>query len=756
MNLLDKLNSAQHEAVTAPNGPTLVLAGPGSGKTRVLTHRIAYLINAVGVPPWKILAVTFTNKAAREMKERVTRLFGDDVRGLTIGTFHSICARWLRREAAIQGREGSPGVGLRVTGDFVIFDTGDQEELVKQALRELNVDDKKNRPGSVLHRISTAKNELIGPEAYPSTSYASEVVKRVYARYQDLLAQNNALDFDDLLLETVRLFQNRADVLAKYQRSFEHVLVDEFQDTNTVQYTLLKLIAAGSNNLYCVGDPDQSIYKWRGADYRNVNKLREDYPGLRTILLEQNYRSTQLILNAAMAVIDKHPGRTKKRLRATDDKQGGMEIFVFEAYNEDEEARFVIETIQDLLRKRRYEAGDFAVMYRTNAQSRAVEDAFVRASMPYKLVGAQRFYGRKEIKDLTGYLRLIHNPADSVSLLRVINVPTRGIGAKTIDQLQSVAASANLTPGDIVRDLGESGPKSIFAGYFGNKAAASIANFGLMLNHWLAARGELSVVQLIDAVLDRTGLRESIRDGSDEGDERWANVLELRGVAAAEPDVTLADFLQNVALVSDQDTAPADAQAPILLTLHAAKGLEYPVVFIVGLDEGVLPHSRSFEDPEAMNEERRLMYVGMTRAKDRLYLLRAFRRSLYGDSSVSEPSRFLYDIPDTLLTGQKPNSQARAASTYNRMTTWESPYAGQKSEPAPSASAGRGRSMNLSSAQMPQGQFRTGMRVKHASFGEGMVIESRGTGDSEEVTVAFEAVGVKRLMASIAKLKPLG
>ncbi|HRE29943.1 MAG TPA: 3'-5' exonuclease, partial [Anaerolineales bacterium] len=643
--------------------------------------------------------------------------------------------------------------GLRVTGDFVIYDTGDQEDLIKQALRELNVDDKKNRPASVLHKISTAKNELLAPQDYPSTSYASEVVRRVYVRYQELLAQNNALDFDDLLVETVRLLQERPDVLAKYQRAFEHVLVDEFQDTNTVQYTLLKLVSGSSRNLYCVGDPDQSIYKWRGADYRNVNKLREDYRDLRTILLEQNYRSTQLILNAAMAVIDKHPGRTKKKLRATDDRQGGAEIYVFEAYNEDEEARFIIETIQDLVRKRRYEAGDFAVMYRTNAQSRAVEDAFVRANMPYKLVGAQRFYGRKEIKDLTGYLRLIHNPADSVSLLRVINVPTRGIGAKTIEQLQAVAASAQLTPGDVVRDLGESGPKSIFAGHFGNKAAAALANFGLMFNHWLAARSELSVVQLIDAVLDRTGLRDTIRDGSDEGDERWANILELRGVAAADPDVTLADFLQNVALVSDQDTAPEEAQAPILLTLHAAKGLEFPVVFIVGLDEGVLPHSRSFDDPESMNEERRLMYVGMTRAKDQLYLLRAFRRSLYGDSSVSEPSRFLYDIPDTLLTGQKPNSQARAAATYNRMTAWDSPYAGRETSQPSSSGSGRGRAVTLSSAQMPQGQFRTGMRVKHASFGEGMVIESRGAGDTEEVTVAFEAVGVKRLMASLAKLK---
>ncbi len=736
---LSHLNAQQHAAVTAPPGPTLVLAGPGSGKTRVLTQRIAYLITEQRVAPWKIAAVTFTNKAAREMKDRVANLFGGDLRGLTIGTFHSICARWLRRESQ----------HLRVSNDFVIFDASDQEALVKQAIQELNVDDKRNRPAAVLSKISSAKNELVGPDDYPTPTYAGEVVKRVYARYQALLAQNNALDFDDLLVETVRLFQTNAEVLAKYQTAFQHVLVDEFQDTNTVQYTLLRQVSGGTRNLYCVGDPDQSVYRWRGADYRNVNRLQHDYPDLNMILLEQNYRSTQLILNAAMSVIDKHPNRTRKQLRATEDKQGGMEIFVFEAYNEDEEARFVVESIRDLVRQRKYGLGDFAVMYRTNAQSRAVEDAFVRANLPYKLVGAQRFYGRKEIKDLVAYLRLVHNPADSVSLLRVLNVPARGIGAKTIEQIQAVAAGATISPGDVVRDLGESGPKSVFAPSFGAKAASAIANFGLMLNHWLSAKNELSVLQLVDTVLERTGYRDFVRDGSEEGDERWANILELRGVAAADPDIKLAEFLENVALVSDQDTVTEEGKAPILLTLHAAKGLEFPVVFIVGLDEGVLPHQRSLEDAESMHEERRLMYVGMTRAKDRLYLLRAFRRSLYGDSSVNEASRFLYDIPDQWLTGQKPSSQARSASTYERMTSWDSPYAGRGTETPTRASETR-------RSPIPQaGTYRAGMRVKHTSFGEGLVIESRGSGDDEEVTISFERVGLKRLVASLAKLKIL-
>jgi DNA helicase-2/ATP-dependent DNA helicase PcrA len=564
-----------------------------------------------------------------------------------------------------------------------------------------------------------------------------------------MLAANNAMDFDDLLINVVRLFRQNPDVLAKYQRTFEHVLVDEFQDTNTVQYALLQALVAQHQNLYAVGDPDQSVYRWRGADYRNVNKLKGDYQDLNTILLEQNYRSTQMILDGAMAVIDKHPARTRKQLFTS--RSGGTKISMFEAYNEEEEARFIIETIALAVREGAYQPGDFAVMYRTNAQSRAVEEAFIRANLPYKLVGAQRFYGRKEVKDLMAYLRLVHNPADSVSLLRVINVPTRGIGAKTLEQLQEAARVANITPAEIIRDLGESGPKSVFAPRFGNKAAASLANFGLMLSHWNAARAELSVVQLMDTILERIGYRDFLLDGSEEGDERWANVLELRGVAQEFKDAPLAEFLEQLALVSDQDTVAEEGKAPILLTLHAAKGLEFPVVFMVGLDEGILPHQRSFEDAEAMHEERRLMYVGMTRAKDRLYLLRAFRRSSYGDSSVTEASRFLYDIPDHLLTGQKPTKQIRSSEAYKRATSWETPAPTRGQRVV-------GRSVSLSagnSAPRPEARYRTGQRVKHASFGEGIVIESRGSGDDEEVTVAFEGMGIKRLVASMANLQLL-
>ncbi|OGO50457.1 MAG: hypothetical protein A2W37_11500, partial [Chloroflexi bacterium RBG_16_63_12] len=618
---------------------TLILAGPGSGKTRVLTHRIAHLVGQLGVPPHKLMAVTFTNKAAREMKSRVEVLLEGNLRGLTIGTFHAICARFLRREAAL----------LPVTADFVIFDESDQLALAKQAVKDLNLNDKQYPPQKFLNKISAAKNELIGPEEFAASTYFAEIAKRVYVRYQQLLITNNALDFDDLLMKVVELFRDHPEVLEKYQRYYDHILVDEFQDTNTAQYALLRQLAKLNHNLYAVGDPDQSVYRWRGADYRNVRRFQEDYPDAHTILLEENYRSTQLILDAAMAVIDLHPGRTRKQLFTQ--RKGGVEIFAYEAYNEEEEAQFVVEAIAELVRKGACDPGDCAIMYRTNAQSRAVEEAFLRAGLPYKLVGAQRFYGRKEIKDVIAYLRLIHNPADTVSLLRVINTPPRGVGAKTLEQLTTAATAAHLAPADVLRDLGEHGPKSPFALTFGGKAGAALANFGRMLNHWHTARNELSVVQLIDLVLDRTGYKDYLDDGTEEGEERWENVMELRGVAAEYEDATLTDFLQEVALVSDQDTIAEEGKAPTLLTLHAAKGLEFPVVFILGLDEGVLPHQRSFDDPEAMHEERRLMYVGMTRAKDRLYLLRAFRRSLYGDSSLSNPSRFLDDIPDRLLAG---------------------------------------------------------------------------------------------------------
>ena len=672
MDILTGLNPQQRQAVTAPAGPTLVLAGPGSGKTRVLTHRIAYLVGQLGVPPSKIMAVTFTNKAAHEMKHRVEGLLeaSGGLRGLTLGTFHAICARILRREAA----------HLPVTADFVIFDDSDQQALVKQIVKELNLNDKQYSPAKLLNKISAAKNELIGPDEYSASTYLAEVTQRVYARYQQALALNNALDFDDLLMGVVLLFDRQPDVLQKWQRYFDYLLVDEFQDTNTAQYALLRQLAQPHRNLYAVGDADQSIYRWRGADYRNVRKFQEDYPDAQLILLEQNYRSTQVILDAAMAVIDRHPARTRKQLFT--ERAGGAQIMAYEAYNEEEEALFVVEQIARLTAEGQCQPGDCAIMYRTNAQSRAVEEAFLRAGLPYRLVGAQRFYGRKEVKDVLAYLRLIHNPADSVSLLRTLNTPPRGVGAKTLEQLQALAGRESLAPADILRDLGEHGPQSKYAPLFAGKAGAALAQFGQMLTHWHLARSELSVVQLLDTVLDRVGYKEYVDDGSDEGEERWANVMELRGVAQEYAEADLTTFLEEVALVSDQDTIADEGQAPTLLTLHAAKGLEFPVVFILGLDEGVLPHQRSFDDPEAMHEERRLMYVGLTRAKDRLYLLRAFRRSLYGDSSLSEPSRFLEDIPAALLAGNLARRKDNTETFFKKATRWESPPAGAPPPPS--------------------------------------------------------------------------
>ena len=730
MDFLATLNPQQRTAVTAGSGPTLILAGPGSGKTRVLTHRIAYLVGSLGVPPHKIMAVTFTNKAAKEMKHRVEVLLEGNLRGLTIGTFHSICARFLRREAA----------HLPVTADFVIFDEADQQALVKQILKELNLNDKQYSPNKLLNKISAAKNELIGPQEFAASTYLAEITKRVYERYQRALVANNALDFDDLLTGVVRLFDEQPDVLAKYQRYYDYVLVDEFQDTNTAQYALLKQVAQVSRNLYAVGDPDQSVYRWRGADYRNVRKFQEDYPDAQTILLEQNYRSTQLILDAAMAVIDRHPGRTRKQLFT--ERQGGVEIFTYEAYNEQEEAQFVVDTIATLTAKRDCAPGDCAVMYRTNAQSRAVEEAFLRANLPYKLVGAQRFYGRREVKDVLAYLRLIHNPADSVAFMRVANTPPRGLGTKTLEQVQARASAENVPPAAIARDLGEREQKSGYAEIFGGRAGASLSNFGRMLNHWILAKNELTVAQLMDTVLARINYKEFIEEDEAEAEDRWENVLQLRSVAAENPDATLSEFLEQVALVSDQDTLAEAEKAPTLLTLHAAKGLEFPVVFIVGLDEGVLPHQRSFEDPEAMHEERRLMYVGMTRAKDRLYLLRAFRRSMYGDSSLSEPSRFLEDIPDHLIAGhlaRKKSNVDPPKGVYKKATTWEaSPVLSARpaAEPAPA-------------------KHKSGQRVRHASFGEGIVIESKLSGGEEEVIVVFDEVGLKRLAVSVAKLEIL-
>ncbi len=726
MDFLDQLNPQQRQAVTAGAGPILVLAGPGSGKTRVLTQRIAYLIACQGIRPYNILAVTFTNKAAREMQARVTHLLGEEAtRGMLLGTFHANCARILRREAE----------KLPFSSNFVIYDADDQISVVKAVIRELNINDKLYRAPSVHAAISRAKNELVDVESFPINTYRDEVVKRIFAGYRQRLLAANALDFDDLLLWTAQLLETQPDVCEKYARRFQHILVDEFQDTNQAQYVLIKHLASVHRNVFCVGDPDQSVYRWRGADYRNVQRFEQDFPTHQVILLEQNYRSRQNILNTAMAVIDRAPHRTRKRL-FTERGQGEKAVY-FEAGDDYAEAAFVVDTIAQLVASKQFEPGACAVTYRTNAQSRLLEEAFLQARLPYRLVGAQRFYGRREVKDVIACLRLIHNPADEISLDRIINVPPRGVGEKTLLALHTTARQAGSTPGAVLIDLAR-GSDSPFWPSFSGRAALPLADFGGLLAAWRQAASILTVSELFDRVLNDINYKEYINDQSEEGQDRWENVQELRRLAIEYDTRLLEDFLENVALVSDQDTLSDSQNAPTLLTLHAAKGLEFGVVFIVGLDDGILPHSRSYDDPEQMEEERRLFYVGITRAKDKLYLVRAMQRGGRGYAEPTEPSRFLEDIPAELLNGRSRLGRGtgnRSQSHASRMQ-WASP-----SRPA--------------SAPIREARFRAGMRVRHPVWGEGIVLDSRIQADDETVDVVFESVGIKRLAASLANLTVL-
>jgi len=731
MDMFPDLNLQQRQAVEASDGPVLVLAGPGSGKTRVLTHRVAYLVQARGIAPRDIIAVTFTNKAAREMRDRLDKLLGlNEAKELTLGTFHAICARFLRREA--------PYVGLG--REFAIYDDDDQLSLIKQALRDLNLDETKNRPTTLQNKISQAKSELVTPELFQPQTYADEIVRRVYERYQELLRENNALDFDDLLMQVVLLFDQHPDVLHRYQERYEHILVDEFQDTNTAQYALLRQLGGQRRNVFCVGDEDQSIYKWRGADFRNVQRFRDQYPDALVILLEQNYRSTQTILDAAQQVIARNVHRTPKKLFTQLGK--GVPISIRESYNEDDEAQYVVDTVAEMVGKGQAQARDFAIMYRTNAQSRAVEDAFVRAGMPYRLVGATRFYARREIRDVLAYLQLIHNPNNAVALARIVNVPPRGIGAKTLAALNETARQESKSPYQVLKELretrgkGREAQESALAAQLTPRAAQALTEFVSLLDGWLARRDKLDVGKLLDLVLAESGYGRYVNDRTEEGRERWENIQELHGVAAdythALGEHPLTAFLEDVSLVSDTDTRDDNADAPTLMTLHSAKGLEYPIVMIVGMEEGVLPHSRSLDDPDQMEEERRLCYVGMTRAKRRLFLSYAFRRTLWGNSDAREPSRFLADIPRQLIEGALP----KASDAASRATRWEPTL------PAPQRKA-------------PELQFHAGQRVKHVKFGEGIVIESRPDGTDEEVTIAFKKSGIKHMLASFANLVKL-
>jgi len=812
--LLAGLNEPQRRAVTTTEGPLLILAGPGSGKTRVITHRIAYLVQYEHVSPWRILAVTFTNKAAKEMRERLEKLVGiNESKEMTVGTFHAICARVLRIEADYLAPLG-------LNKSFVILDTDDQTTLVKQAIKQLNIDEKQYKPVVMQAFISRAKNELLVPEqmAEQASKYVEEVAARVYKVYQKLLRANNSVDFDDLLMLTEQLWRHEPEVLRRYQLRWQYIHVDEFQDCNLPQYKLIKLLGygteerhAGLGNVCVVGDDDQMIYTWRGASAENVQRFEEDFPKTKIILLEQNYRSTQTILDAAQNVVRRNRLRKNKKLWTA--LGTGEKVFLYEAYNEEEEGLFTAREINRLLARGEIERrGEVAVMYRTNAQSRALEEQFLRANIPYKVIGSRKFYERKEVKDMLAYLRLLLNAGDELSLRRIINVPNRKIGPKTLGEIQQWANEKGVSLYQAIQQA-EQHPT------LGKAAKKALGEFARLMNDLTGAIDELSLPELLNRIAERSGYGPELREGPEDELDRWANVLELRRVAEdyseIETRIALELFLENVALVGGADTAQTsengtlvqeeNGDAVTLITLHAAKGLEYPVVFIVGMDEGSLPHARSIDKPEQLEEERRLAYVGFTRAMRRLYLVRAYRRSLFGESMPTEPSRFLADIPGELVAnsggaggtrsskGSQSNRRRDSGDDddYNQDTEGESgrvfgsgragtygsgglskpssatpkwtPHTGSYSSPTvppspPPIRKGTGATPQKTPSQPVQkeAQFKPGDKVRHNVFGEGMVLKSEMVQNTEFVEVQFLGkVGKKRLSMDFAKLEKM-
>lgn len=731
MELLAELNEKQQQAVVNTDGPVLIIAGAGSGKTKALTHRIAYLIKEKGVNPWNILAVTFTNKAASEMKERIAQLLGIEYEPNSyynqdmpiIGTFHSICVRILRKEIHYLGYENN----------FVIYDAADQKALVKQIMKRLNINDRQFNPGAILSHISSAKNQLISPEGYKRyvNNVFTEQVSNIYSHYQKALEQAQALDFDDIIFKTVVLFRDFDDVLIRYQEKFHYINVDEYQDTNNAQYTLINMLAQMNRNICVVGDDWQSIYSWRGADIQNILDFSKDYPEAKIIKLEQNYRSTQTILDAADHVIKKNKNRTEKTLWT--DNNAGEKLKMIRAENERHEAEIMAREIERLMMRNisatNYQ--QFVILYRTNAQSRTVEEIFMRYGIPYKIVGGVKFYERKEIKDMIAYLRVIQNPADSVSLLRIINVPARKIGPSTITKAQEYAVSHGISLYAALREaynissLSESKQKSLL-------------NFVQLIEELRNANREFAAAGVIKNVLITAKYKEYLlADNTEEGEVRFENVQELISVASKydqlEPGISLATFLEEVSLIADIDSLDEQKHAVTLMTLHAAKGLEFPYVFICGLEEGVFPHSRSLLDLAQLEEERRLMYVGITRSKEMLYLLCAKRRLLYGESRANSPSQFLADIPEELIA--KTGFDSQSQTTPLRPVPLESQEIDDFAQPEPEE----------------REEFLEGDHIMHKTFGEGIVRDIAGG----VITIAFKdpRIGIKKLALSVAPLE---
>ena len=717
--LIATLNPVQREAVMHLEGPLLIFAGAGSGKTRVLTTRIANLIAQRKVWPDRLLAVTFTNKAAREMRERVGRLV-DGADEMWVGTFHHTAVRMLRRDAERLG----------VPRSFTIFDEDDSRAALKRVLDDLRLDPKKYPLSAILAQISKAKNELVEPETYQVDTYRDEIVRRCYERYEKVLRQSGGLDFDDLIVKVVRLMQGDEEARERWRDRFRYVLVDEYQDTNHAQYVLVNLIAGQHRNLAVVGDDDQSIYGFRGADVRNILNFKKDYPEAKVVNLEQNYRSTQDILDTAHNVIRNNEERAPKRLWT--ERLDRERVQAAQLYNEVEEAEYVADEIARLRRTEGRRSGDFAVLYRINAQSRAFEDVFGRRRIPYRLVGGIRFWERREVKDLLAYLRLIQNPADTVSFARIVNVPRRKVGPVSVD---AVVAAAAETGRDVLEVLAN--PEAV--PNLPKPALAPLGRFRQEVVSLRATLGALTPGELIEHVIEVTGLEGHYADGGPQGEARIENLRELRGLAGefdSNPDraEALETFLTEVTLRSDVDAYAEDEEGVTLITLHMVKGLEFPVVFLVGMEENLLPHRRAVENPQEMPEERRLCYVGITRAQDRLYLTCSFKRHLYGRSEASFPSRFLQEIPQGLLG--PPRRGAAPVAPPRR--GFRERFVERQVQAAPVAP--------------PVQRYHEGDRVRHAKFGMGTVIKSTLTRTDEELVVRFDDAGVRILNTTYAQL----
>ena len=763
MNILEGLNDKQYEAVINTEGPNLIIAGAGSGKTKVLTHKIAYLIGEKNVKPWQILAITFTNKAANEMKRRVEALVGEAANEMWLGTFHSICVRILRRFIDRLGYESS----------FIIFDTSDQRSLVKQCLRELNIDDKLFTDRSVLSEISNAKNEMLTPESYKlrtNGEYRKEKIAEIYAVYQRKLKENNAIDFDDIINYTIKILLENVDVLQYYSDKFKYVLVDEYQDTNKSQFTLLTLIAARHGNITAVGDNDQGIYSFRGADIANILNFEKDFPGTKIIKLEQNYRCTGNILNIANAIIKNNEVKYEKKLW-TENGEGELpEVYCSD--NEYDEGKYIVDKIEELRKKNNYKYSDFAVLYRMNTQSRAIEEILRREALPYKIVGGLKFYERKEIKDIISYLRLVQNPSDNLSLNRIINEPKRGIGNTALDRLDEIAAANNTSIYNVIKDSDN---------LVGIRSAGNIIMFRDMMEDLISKKDTMPVSEYIKLVLKNSGYEAMLNETEDkESEMRFDNLMEFIGVAMEfekeNADNTLADFLDSIALVSDVDSLEEGAEAVTLMTMHSAKGLEFNVVFLVGMEEGLFPSKKSIEEDESTEEERRLCYVGITRAKEKLFLTNTNKRTLYGMTTYSYPSRFIDEISEELLDEDSrdnihKNNKKKEKNIDNEYTKVQgvlsnigSGYGKIDSKVSKKASFGMSvdnflknitGNTNRVVTEKKNVNYTVGMRIKHKKFGEGIIQNIEAEGDDFKLEIMFDKYGFKRLMANYTPLEVL-